>query len=169
MSSDRRAVRLELPLRNGVGIMLLNQHGQVWLGQRRPKWLPHSTDPVWQMPQGGIRPGEDPREAALRELEEETGVFSVSVLAEASSWFTWQLPPYLIGIALKGRYSGQRQLWFAMRFLGEEREISLTPRKGGKAEFEAWRWAEFSELAELGLPYKRPVYEAVIREFSHLR
>lgn len=168
MSSDRRAARLELPLKNSVGIMLFNRHGQVWLGRRRPKWMGKSSEPVWQMPQGGIRAGEAPRDAALRELEEETGVRTVEVLAEASSWVTWHLPPYLIGIALKGRYSGQRQLWFAMRFLGDDVEISLKPRKGGKAEFEGWRWADLEEIASLGLSYKRPVYEAVIKEFAHL-
>ena len=168
MSSGRRTSRLELPLKHGVGIMLFNRHGQVWLGQRRPKWLGRSTESVWQMPQGGIRPGEQPIDAALRELEEETGARTVTVLAQAPSWLTWQLPPYLIGIALKGRYSGQRQLWFAMRFLGDDSEISIEPRNGSKAEFDNWRWVELDEVADLGLSYKRPVYEAVIREFSHL-
>ena len=148
--------------------MLLNQHDQVWVGRRRPKWLARDTGPIWQMPQGGIRPGELPREAALRELEEETGVTSVEVLAESRSWFTWHLPHYLIGIALKGRFSGQRQRWFAMRFVGDEQEITLQPRHGGKAEYEAWRWAGLDEIGGLGLPYKRPVYEAVVREFAHL-
>ena len=93
------------------------------------------------MPQGGISAGEGARAAALRELEEETGVVSVELLAEAPGWFTYDLPEELLGIALKGRYRGQRQKWFAMRFTGNEREIDIAPRDGHKAEFDAWRWA----------------------------
>jgi len=163
-----RADRLKLPIRHCVGIMLLNHNGRVWIGQRRPKWLARSADPIWQMPQGGIRPGEPPREAALRELMEETGVKSVEVLAETPFWLNWELPEHLVGIALKGRYSGQRLRWFAMRFVGDDSEISLVPRKGRKPEFDAWRWADLDEVVELALSYKRPVYEAVIREFRHL-
>lgn len=163
-----RAGRLKLPFRRSVGIMLLNQRGQVWIGQRRPKWLARTAAPIWQMPQGGIRPGEPLRDAALRELKEETGITRVEVLAEASSWVDWQLPDDLVGIALKGRYSGQHLRWFAMRFVGEDSEVSLIPSSGRKPEFDAWRWASLDEVAELALPYKRPVYEAVIREFAHL-
>jgi len=148
--------------------MLFNQRGQVWVGRRRPKWLASSAGPIWQMPQGGIRKGEPPRQAALRELQEETGVTSVEVLAETPFWFDWQLPEHLVGIALKGRYSGQRLRWFAMRFVGDDSEVSLIPAEGGKPEFDAWRWVDLDEVADLGLPYKRPVYEAVIREFAHL-
>jgi putative (di)nucleoside polyphosphate hydrolase len=158
----------DLPLRPCVGIMLINRHGRAWIGQRRPRWIPEDAGPIWQMPQGGILPGEPPRDAALRELYEETGVRSVTILAEAPRWLTYRLPDYLLGIALKGRYSGQRQRWFAMRFLGDDSEISLIPPQGGKAEFETWRWADISELSSLALPFKRPVYEAVIREFAHL-
>jgi len=148
--------------------MLINGCGEVWIGQRRPRWIPADADSIWQMPQGGILPGEEPVEAALRELKEETGVTSVEVLAEISRWLTYRLPPHLLGIALKGRYAGQRQRWFAMRFLGDNSEITLVPQPGIKPEFGAWRWAAVDELVELALPFKRPVYEAVISEFATL-
>lgn len=148
--------------------MLLNRQGQVWLGRRRPKWLPSDVAPLWQMPQGGIRSGESPVDAALRELEEETGVRSVEVLAVSLSWLTWHLPDELLGIALKGRYGGQRQRWVAMRFLGDDGEVSLVPPAGGKPEFDAWRWVDPDEVAELAPAFKRSVYEAVLREFAEL-
>ena len=113
----------------------------MWVGRRRPKWAGDGSAHIWQMPQGGISAGEGARAAALRELEEETGVASVELLAEAPGWFTYDLPEELLGIALKGRYRGQRQKWFAMRFVGDESEIDIAPRNGHKAEFDAWRWA----------------------------
>ncbi len=111
---------LDLPYRPCVGIMLINRAGLVWVGRRRPKWAGYGSAHIWQMPQGGITPGEGERAAALRELEEETGVASVELLAEAPDWLSYDLPPDLLGIALKGRYRGQRQKWFAMRFTGKE-------------------------------------------------
>ena len=111
--------QLDLPYRPCVGIMLIDRRGLVWVGRRRPKWAGDGSAHIWQMPQGGISAGEGARTAALRELEEETGVRSVELLAEAPGWFTYDLPEELLGIALKGRYRGQRQKWFAMRFVGE--------------------------------------------------
>ena len=125
--------------------MLINRRGLVWVGRRRPKWAGDRSAHIWQMPQGGIAPARPRAAAALRELEEETGVISVEMLAEAPGWFTYELPEQLLGIALKGRYRGQRQKWFAMRFIGDEREIDIAPRGGHKAEFDAWRWAPVSE------------------------
>ena len=161
---------LDLPYRPRVGIMLINRSGLVWVGRRRPKWAEHGSAYIWQMPQGGIASGEGERAAALRELEEETGVTSVELLAEAPRWLSYDLPDELLGVALKGRFRGQRQKWFAMRFTGREAEIDIAPRGGHKAEFDAWRWATVSELPRLTVPFKRQVYADVLREFAaHVR
>jgi putative (di)nucleoside polyphosphate hydrolase len=160
--------QLDLPYRPCVGIMLLDRRGLVWVGRRRPKWAGHGSAHIWQMPQGGIAAGERARLAALRELEEETGVTSIELLAEAPGWFTYDLPEELVGIALKGRYRGQKQKWFAMRFTGSESEIDIGPRHGRKAEFDAWRWAPVSQLPRLIVPFKRQVYRDVVAEFAPL-
>ena len=157
---------LDLPYRPCVGIMLISPAHLVWVGRRRPKWAAGQGAHFWQMPQGGILPGEDARAAALRELEEETGVRSVEVLAEAPRWLSYDLPENLLGIALKGRYRGQRQKWFAMRFTGVEREIDVAARGRHKAEFDAWRWVPPWQLAGLIVPFKRQVYTEVVREFA---
>jgi putative (di)nucleoside polyphosphate hydrolase len=157
-----------LPYRPCVGIMLINRDGLVWVGRRRPKWAGDRSRYIWQMPQGGICAGEDPLVAALRELEEETGVHSVEVVATAPRWLSYDLPKELLGVALKGRYRGQRQRWFAMRFLGEADEIDIAPRRGQKAEFDAWRWVPVGELAELVVPFKRQIYKDVVAAFAPL-
>lgn len=157
-----------LPIRACVGIMLLNREGKVWVGRRKPKWVGDHAAQIWQMPQGGIEKFEPPRIAALRELREETGVTSVEILAEHAEWLTYELPENLIGVALKGRYRGQRQKWFAMRFLGDDREIDISARDGLKAEFESWRWAPISVVPKLIVPFKRDVYEQVTGSFGHL-
>jgi putative (di)nucleoside polyphosphate hydrolase len=157
---------LDLPYRPCVGIMLINRAGLVWVGRRRPKWAGDRSGHIWQMPQGGIGAHESERTAALRELEEETAVRSVEIIAEAPGWLSYDLPSELLGVALKGRYRGQRQKWFAMRFLGEESEIDISPRNGHKAEFEAWRWAKPTELPELIIPFKRQVYRDVVSIFA---
>jgi putative (di)nucleoside polyphosphate hydrolase len=159
---------LDLPYRPCVGIMLINRAGLVWVGRRRPKWACETSGHIWQMPQGGIMPGEREQDAALRELEEETGARSVILLAEAPDWLTYDLPNELLGVALKGRYRGQRQKWFAMQFTGEESEIDISPRGGHKAEFDAWRWAAATELPELIVPFKRQIYHDVLAAFSGL-
>jgi putative (di)nucleoside polyphosphate hydrolase len=120
------------------------------------------------MPQGGVEKFEPPRIAALRELREETGVTSAEIIAEHPDWLTYELPDSLLGIALKGRYRGQRQKWFAMRFLGDDSEINIASKNGLKAEFEAWRWAPIAAVPKLIVPFKRDVYERVTRDFSHL-
>lgn len=154
-----------------VGIMLLNRDGLVFIGRRRSKRLQGhiATDHEWQMPQGGIDAGEDPYHAALRELLEETNVSSASFLAEAQDWLTYDLPPEFARKSWKGRYQGQRQKWFALRFEGDDSEINIhTPAGGQKPEFDAWRWEPMQHLSELIIPFKRPVYEKVVENFRHL-
>ncbi|MEZ5898590.1 MAG: RNA pyrophosphohydrolase [Hyphomicrobiaceae bacterium] len=155
-----------LPLRLCVGVMLFNREGKVWVGKRKPKWARHDS-PIWQMPQGGIERYEPPRMAALRELREETGITSVEVLAEHPEWLTYELPSELLGVALKGRYRGQRQRWFAMRFLGNDSEIDIAPKYGLKAEFDNWRWVPIDAVPKLIVPYKRELYECVTGAFAH--
>jgi putative (di)nucleoside polyphosphate hydrolase len=161
-----------LPYRPCVGIMLMNHDGRVFLGRRRSEAGPeHVADGyAWQMPQGGVDLGEDPYAAALRELYEETNVRSVSLLAEAPDWYSYDLPPVVAGRAWKGRYCGQTQRWFAFRFTGREDEIDIRRPGGGRhrPEFDEWRWEDMSRLTELIIPFKRPVYEKVVAAFSHL-
>lgn len=161
----------DLPYRPCVGIMVLNSAGRVWAGRRiavKNGELSGSKF-MWQMPQGGIDKGEDPYQAALRELYEETGMKSVSLLKEASDWINYDLPEDLIGVALKGKYRGQTQRWYAFRFEGDESEIQINPPPAGEvAEFEAWDWKDMMELPELIVPFKRSVYLQVIEEFKEL-
>lgn len=157
---------LSLPYKIGVGIVVFNRKGQVWTGRRQPKWAAENSAFIWQMPQGGLLENEDPLEAAYRELEEETGISSVEILAEMGPWLSYELPSDLLGIALKGRYSGQRQKWFAMRFWGDDSEIDIRPQNGRKAEFDRWRWRSLQELPEIAISYKKPMYTELARVFS---
>ena len=145
-----------LPYRAGVGIMLLNAEGLVFVGQRLD-----STLEAWQMPQGGIDKGEEPLEAALRELTEETGVSPdlVEVVGESTEWLYYDLPEDLIGTIWKGKYCGQRQKWFAMRFLGTNADVDIGTKH---AEFRAWQWADRDELDALIVPFKRDLYTQVL-------
>jgi putative (di)nucleoside polyphosphate hydrolase len=151
-----------------VGIMLLNKQGLVFIG-RRKKQSQKMAGHEWQMPQGGIDEGETPYEAAQRELFEETNVSSARLLAEAPDWYCYDVPQDFAKSSWKGRYQGQRQKWFAFGFEGEDAEIDISaPGGGAHAEFEAWRWERMDRLAELVIPFKRPVYERVIETFGHL-
>ncbi|GGH31570.1 RNA pyrophosphohydrolase [Alsobacter metallidurans] len=161
----------KLPYRPCVGIMLLNRDGLVFIGKRKREAGPEHVDDrhAWQMPQGGIDRGEDPYVAALRELQEETNVTSTKLLAEAPDWFAYDLPGPVAGRAWRGKYRGQTQRWFALRFVGEDSEIDIhAPAGGHKAEFEAWRWERMDRLPELIIPFKRPVYERVVETFRPL-
>lgn len=150
-----------------VGMMVLNRDGLAWIGRRvGGPAEPEGPDPWWQMPQGGIDGNEDPAKAALRELREETGITSARIIAEAPGWLSYDLPEDLRGKAWGGRYRGQTQKWFALRFEGEDGEIDIAPRDGHDAEFEAWRWAPVAELPGLIVPFKRGVYAAVVRAFA---
>ncbi len=161
-----------LPLRPCVGIMVLNKEGKVWAGHRIaiPGSEYDNSDRLWQMPQGGIDKGEEPEAAALRELYEETGIKSVSLLAEAPMWFQYDLPDHLIGMALKGKFRGQKQRWFAYRFTGNENEIRINPPPGDeKAEFDQWAWRNMDELIDLVILFKRDLYKELIDHFSYLK
>ncbi len=152
-----------------VGVMLLNADGLAFVGKRRCKGAFDSVSPpfLWQMPQGGIDPGEKPYEAALRELYEETNVRSVSLLGEAPRWLSYNLPEEA-NKRWSGRYLGQTQRWFALRFVGDDSEIDIHKPGGGrhKPEFDDWRWEEMAKLPELIVSFKRAVYEEVVKTFA---
>ncbi len=120
------------------------------------------------MPQGGIDKDEAPEDAARRELWEETGVREATFLAQTEDWLFYDLPADLVGVAWKGKYRGQKQMWFAARFEGTDGDIDLKPRPKHKAEFDAWRWVPMTELTELVVPFKRTVYRDVVDAFAHL-
>ncbi len=150
-----------LPYRDGVGIMLLNERRQVFVARRIDM-----TSEAWQMPQGGIDAGESPAQTALRELKEEIGTDKAEILRESRDWHAYDLPDHLIPKVLGGRYRGQRQKWFAMRFLGTDADINIAT---DDPEFCEWQWVEMEKLPDLIVPFKRALYVALIEEFADLR
>lgn len=160
----------DLPYRPCVGVMVLNKEGRAFIGRRTDS--PEHVDEihVWQMPQGGIDEGEDAYPAALRELYEETSIKSVEKIGEIKDWLIYDIPRDIVGQAWKGKYRGQKQKWFALRFTGEESEINIAQPGGGEhePEFVDWRWEKVENLPGLIIPFKRDVYERVVNEFSPL-
>lgn len=162
--------RETLPYRDCVGVAVFNKAGQVFVGRRKPEDDPEKSSEhgsPWQMPQGGIDKGEEALTAALREMHEETSIRSVTLLAEAPGWICYDLPDDALGIALKGKYRGQRQRWFAFAFTGDEAEIDVVHPGGGKhaAEFDRWRWEALERLPDLVVPFKRDAYLKVVQVF----
>lgn len=152
----------DLPYRRCVGALVFNNCGEVFIGKRVRT---EGRDLVWQMPQGGIDKGEDPQQAAYRELEEETSIRSVQLLGESAEWLSYDLPLEARG-RWAGKYRGQTQKWFVFRFVGEEAEINLNAHQ--PAEFTEWKWVPLSAIVDLVVPFKRPVYEVLVKEFSSL-
>lgn len=150
----------DLPYRPAAGIMLLNSEDKVWVGLRID-----TTLEAWQMPQGGIDAGEDPQAAALRELEEETGIpaHRVEIIATSPEPLDYDLPPELAGKMWKGRYRGQRQTWYLMRFLGTDADVAIETKH---PEFRAWKWAEPADLPAMIVPFKKALYEKVLATFA---
>ena len=140
-----------LPLRTGVGIIVLNKNNKVFVAKRID-----NAENFWQMPQGGVDEGEDFLKAAYRELEEETSIKSVALIKELDGTITYELPERLLGIIWRGKYKGQKQKWFLMRFLGEEKEIDI---KTKNPEFLEWRWIELDQITEFVVDFKLHVYK----------
>ena len=158
MAIDKSA----LPYRACAGVVLVNSDGLIFAGQRLD-----SDVPAWQMPQGGIDKGETPRDAALRELQEETGVYPelVRVEAETADWVRYDLPDHLLGKIWGGRYRGQEQKWFLLRFLGVDADVNI---QTDHPEFSEWRWVAPDDLVAGIVPFKKTLYEQVLAEFQAL-
>jgi len=149
-----------LPYRRCVGIMLLDSAGRVFVARRID-----TAEEAWQMPQGGIDPGETPVQAAWREMEEEIGTRAATLIAESQGWLRYDLPVDLVPHLWRGRFRGQEQKWCVFRFTGTDTDINITT---AHPEFHDWKWVEMADLPALIVPFKRPIYEAVVAEFAWL-
>ena len=147
----------ELPYRNGVGIMLINDNKKIFVGKRIDNKL------AWQMPQGGVDQDENIVDAVKRELKEETGVSSIKIIKISDKIYTYDLPDYLLGKIWKGRFKGQKQTWFLAQFLGTDDEINLDQKN---AEFKEWKWVGINELPDLIVPFKKNLYQELVKEFE---
>ena len=152
----------ERPYRNGIGAVLFDSRGLVLAGRRVD-----ARAAAWQMPQGGIDGGETPRQAVLRELAEEIGTDQAEIEAESRDWLSYDLPPEIAERVWGGRYRGQRQKWFALRFTGSDSDIDL--EASGKPEFSAWKWMRLEDLPGVIVPFKRSLYRTIVAEFAHLK
>ncbi len=153
-----------MPYRRNVGAALFDRRGRVFIARRADMPNAEGAAGGWQLPQGGIDDHEEPRAAVLRELAEEIGTDRAEIIGEHPDWLTYDLPPELVGRALGGRYRGQTQRWFALRFLGSDRDIRLDVDP--HPEFDAWRWARLAELPTLAVPFKRAIYDTLAASFA---
>ena len=165
MQSNYLTVKMEekfrnLPLRNGVGIFLINKHNKVFVAKRidNPKNF-------WQMPQGGVDEGEDLLTAAYRELKEETSISNVKLIKEIDSTLTYELPDNLLGIIWKGKYKGQKQKWFLMRFMGNDNEININTNK---PEFLEWKWIDLEMITSVVVDFKLEVYKTLQKKIKEI-
>ncbi len=152
----------DLPYRKGVGIILVNPANLVFVGRRLDQ-IGRDGEHAWQMPQGGIDEGEDPRQTAFRELEEETGVKNAEFVAETDGWLAYDLPDNLVGHVWRGKYRGQKQKWFLMKHLGSDEEINIDTEI---PEFREWKWESFHAMPDLVVPFKRDLYLQIIDAFE---
>lgn len=154
----------DLPYRRCVGIMVINKQGKVLVGRRNDSKY---GSEAWQMPQGGIDKGEEPEAAAYREMEEEVGLTkkSVDLIAHSPDWISYDLPKNLQGYALKGKYRGQRQKWFAFRLTGKDSDINI---ETAIPEFDAWKWVKMKKLPDLIVDFKRDSYKQIVACFEHI-
>ncbi|PHS77511.1 MAG: RNA pyrophosphohydrolase [Rhodospirillaceae bacterium] len=160
MSKDNGKSK-DLPYRLGVGAVLFNAEGQVFVAKRID-----TPGDAWQMPQGGIDKDEDPRQAIWRELKEEIGTNNAEIISESPEWLTYELPKAVQKTVWKGRYRGQKQKWYALRYLGDDSDIDLTADK--HPEFSTWKWADFETIPDLIIEFKRDLYQDIVATFKHL-
>jgi len=151
------SISKKLPYRKGVGMMVFNDKKKIFVGKRI------DNQKAWQMPQGGVDENEDYETAAKRELFEETGIQSIRIIKKSKGIYTYNLPEYLLGKIWKGKYIGQKQNWFLMKFLGPDSEINLNQKY---PEFNQWKWVDIDDLPRLIVPFKKKLYLSVIQEFS---
>lgn len=144
-----------------MGAVVLNADNQVLVAKRID-----TPGDAWQMPQGGLDQGEDPRKAVFRELKEEIGTNNLDIIEESPGWLTYELPKEIQAKVWKGRYRGQKQKWFALRYLGEDSDIDLTADK--HPEFSTWKWADFASIPDMIVPFKRDLYQDIVEIFQHL-
>jgi putative (di)nucleoside polyphosphate hydrolase len=148
----------KLPYRPSVGLMILNDKLEIFVGRRVD-----SKTEAWQMPQGGIDDGEDPEAAALREMKEEIGTDNAKIIAKTKQWYKYDLPNYLVSRLWNGRYRGQRQKWFLLRYLGKDEDINILHHHD--VEFSEWKWTKIEDLTQIIVPFKKSLYISVIEEF----